>query len=128
MVCGDAGEGALANAMLREKLGAHRVIQVRYMSLSRPIEWNAAALCYHADRTTLIDNYARYLKHQLAVFPRLPQAQPAFDDILNEYEEVTLLGRRVWRHSPTKPDDCLHSQIFGWIAWRVLTGDLRFYQ
>jgi hypothetical protein len=127
MVCGDAGEGALANAMLREKLGPHRVIQLRYMALSRPIEWNAPALCYHADRTTLIDNYAAYLQRQSAVFPKLPQAQPAFNDILNEYEETTTQGRKVWRHAPTQPDDALHAQLFGWIAWRVLCGDLKFY-
>ncbi len=127
MIGGDAGEGALANAMLRDKLGAHRVLQFRYMALSKPIEWNAPTLTYHCDRTTVIDNYATFLIHKQAVFPMLPKAQPAFNDILNVYEETTLQGRKVWRHSPTQPDDCLHSQIFGWLAWRVLSQNMSFY-
>ena len=127
MICGDAGEGALANAMLRDKLGAHRVLQARYLSLSKPIEWNPDTRCYHSDRTTLIDNYATFLTHRLAVYPCLTQAQPAITDILNVYEETTRQGRKVWRHAATQPDDCLHAQLFGWLAWKVLTTDLRFY-
>lgn len=127
MICGDAGEGAMANAMLRDRLGAHRIVQIRYLNASKPVEWNPHTLAYHCDRTTLIDNYALFLTHHLAVFPKLSQAKPAIDDILNVYEETTLAGKKVWRHSVTQPDDCLHAQIFGWLAWRVLTQDLRFY-
>lgn len=126
MICGDAGEGALANSLLRQHLGDHRVVAIRYMALSKPVEWNPNALAYHVDRTTIIDNYARMLMHKQAIFPRLPQSQPAFNDILNVYEEVTQAGRKVWRHAPTAPDDCLHAQIFGWFAWRLLTSNLTF--
>lgn len=126
MVVGDAGEGALANAMLRAKLGDHRVVAVRYMALSKPVDWNPNALAYHVDRTTLIDNFARFLLHKQAVYPQLPQAKPAIDDILNVYEEVTTQGRKVWRHAPTMPDDCLHAQLFGWFAWRLMSRDLQF--
>lgn len=127
MICGDAGEGALANALLREKLGARRVLQARYMALSKPIQWNPDTSTYHCDRTTLIDNYAKFLKDRKAIYPVKAQAKPAIDDILNVYEEVTTAGRKVWRHAPTQPDDCLHAQLFGWLAWRVLTQDLQFY-
>lgn len=127
MVCGDAGEGALANAMLREKLGARRVLQARYMALSKPIQWNPDTSAYHCDRTTLIDNFAKFLKDRKAIYPCEAQATPAFNDILNVYEEVTTAGRKVWRHAPTMPDDCLHAGLFGWLAWRVLTQDLQFY-
>lgn len=127
MICGDAGEGALANSLLRDKLGAHRVTQVRYMQLSKPIQWNPDALVYHADRTTLIDNYALFLKHQKAIYPKLHQINPAIVDILNVFEETTKAGRKIWNHAPTQPDDCLHAQLFGWIAWRLLSGDLQFY-
>lgn len=126
MLCADAGEGALANSLLRQRLGDHRVVAIRYMGLSKPVEWNANALAYHVDRTTMIDNYARFLMHKQAMFPRYAQAKPAFDDILNVYEEVTLAGRKVWRHSPTAPDDCLHAQLFGWFAWRLMVQDLSF--
>lgn len=127
MVVGDAGEGALANSMLRDKLGAHRVVQVRYMALSKPIDWNPNSMTYHADRTTLIDNFATFLTHRRAIYAHLPQMQAAINDILNVYEEVTTQGRKVWRHAPTQPDDCLHAQLFGWIAWKILSQDLKFY-
>jgi hypothetical protein len=127
MICGDAGEGALANAMLRDKLGDHKVIQARYMALSAPIQWNAPTLTYHCDRTTMIDNFATFLIHKQAIYAKQPKMQPAINDILNVYEETTLQGRKVWRHSPTQPDDALHAQLFGWIAWRVLTQNMSFY-
>lgn len=127
MVMGDAGEGALANAMLRERLGAHRVVQVRYMNLSKPIDWNPNTSCYHVDRTTMIDNYARFLMHKQAIYPEIKEATPAINDILNVYEEVTSTGKKVWRHAPTQPDDCLHAQLFGWLAWKVQVGDMQFY-
>lgn len=127
MICGDAGEGALANALLKQKLGDHRVIQLRYMALSKPIEWNPNTMCYHADRTTLIDNYATALTQKRVIYARLPTMQPAINDILNVYEETTRMGQKVWRHSPTQPDDCLHAQLFGWIAMKVLTGAMSFY-
>lgn len=127
MVCGDAGEGALANALLREKLGARRVLQARYMALSKPIQWNPDTQTYHCDRTTLIDNYAKFLKEQKVIYPMEGQAMPAINDLLNVYEEVTTAGRKVWRHAPTQPDDCLHAQLFGWLAWRLLCQDLTFY-
>lgn len=128
MIAGDAGEGALANALLRQRLGDSRVLAIRYMALSKPVEWNPNAMAYHVDRTTLIDNYARFLMHGQVVFPELPQAQPVFNDILNVYEEVTAAGRKVWRHSPTAPDDCLHAGLFGWFAWRLLNSDFNFVQ
>ncbi len=126
MIVGDAGEGALANSYLRQRLGDHRVTAVRYMALSKPIEWNPNSMVYHVDRTTLIDNYAKWLIHKQAIYPCLKQATPAINDILNVYEEVTTQGRKVWRHAPTMPDDCLHAQIFGWFAWKLLVQDLKF--
>lgn len=126
MAVADAGEGALANAMLRERLGDHRLIAVRYMALSKPVQWNPDTLAYHVDRTTLIDNFARTLMHKQVVYPKYMQAKPAIDDILNVYEEVTLAGRKVWRHAPTAPDDSLHAQLFAWFAWRIHSRDLNF--
>lgn len=127
MLVGDAGEGALANSMLKEKLGAHRVVQVRYMGLSMPIKWNPDTMVYHADRTTLIDNYALFLTHKQLVYPKISQANAAIQDILNVFEETTKAGRKIWNHAPTQPDDCLHAQVFSWLAWRLLMGDLKFY-
>ena len=126
MGCGDAGEGQLANAILREKLG-QRWIQVRYLALSCPIKWNPDTLTYHADRTTMIDNYAMFVKKEGVIFANEPSMRPAITDILNVYEETTNMGRKVWRHAPTQPDDALHAQLFGWLAWKIASMDLKFY-
>lgn len=127
MVVGDAGEGALANDELRKVLGHHRVHQVQYGSQKTAMVWNGVDR-YQVDRTTLIDNYFMLLKNQRAEFGPESQMRAAIADILAEYEEVTHAGKKVWRHSPQKPDDCLHAGLFGWIAWKITMGDLKFYQ
>ena len=127
MLVGDAGEGALANSYLRARLGDHRVTAVRYMSLSKPVDWNAPSMTFHVDRTTMIDNYAKWIIAKQAIYAKLPQMQTAITDLLNVYEEVTTQGRKVWRHAPTMPDDSLHAQLFGWFAWKILIQDFKFF-
>lgn len=126
LVVGDAGEGALPNSVLRESLGAHRVTQVQYAGQAKPLVWNGADR-YLADRTTMIDNFMLMLKRKSVVYGPLMRMQTAINDVLNVFEEVTTTGKKVWRHSPQLPDDCLHAQIFGWIAWKILSGDTKFY-
>lgn len=125
-VFGDAGEGALPNSTLREKLGHHRVTQVQYGAFNKPFTWNGTDR-YLADRTTMIDNYILMLKRQGITYPRFEQMKPAISDVLNVYEEVTTAGKKVWRHSPQLPDDCLHAQLFAWLAWKLVVSDLKFY-
>ncbi len=127
MGVGDAGEGALANAQLREVFG-HRWVQAAYMALSLPIKWMPDTLKFHIDRTTMIDNYAMFLKQERAIWGNEKVMRTAIVDCLAEYEEVTTMGRKVWRHAPTQPDDCLHAGLFGWLAWRIVSQDLSFYQ
>ena len=81
-----------------------------------------------SDRTTLIDNYFMLLKNKAVEFAPESQMKMAIEDILNEYEEVTQHGKKVWRHSPHKPDDCLHAGLFGWVAHKIAIGDTKFYQ
>jgi hypothetical protein len=126
MVVGDAGEGALANATLREKLGMHRAVQVQYGSQAKPMQWNGVDR-YMADRTTLIDNFIMIMKRQGVILPPKEQVRDPIKDILNEYEEVTTAGKKVWRHSPSLPDDSLHAMLFGWVAFKIIMGDLKFY-
>jgi len=126
MVIGDAGEGALPNATLRDRLGAHRVTMVQYGALNMPIKWNGLDR-YLSDRTTLIDNYLMYLKKGSVVYPPREDMREPIKDILNIYEEVTTAGKKVWRHSPQLPDDCLHAQLFGWFAYKLHMQDLKFY-
>jgi len=126
MVIGDAGEGALPNATLRDRLGAHRVTMVQYGALGQPIKWNGLDR-YLSDRTTLIDNYLMCLKRGYVVFPPREESREPIKDILNVYEEVTTAGKKVWRHSPQLPDDCLHAQLFAWFASKIHLNDLKFY-
>lgn len=129
LIMGDAGEGALANANLRERLGRHRAMQVQYSGGSThaaaPFRWNKRDR-FLADRTTMIDHYMMFLKRGGVVFPNVRQMTVAISDILNEYEEVTRSGNKVWRHAPAQPDDCLHAQIFGWMAAKHASMDPMF--
>lgn len=128
LILGDAGEGALANSNLRERLGNHRAMQVQYRGVqnssgaSRPFYWNKIDR-FLADRTTMIDHFFMFVKREGVIYPNLRQMQVPIKDMLNEYEEVTNVGRKVWRHAPTQPDDCLHAQIFGWMAGKFLDMD-----
>jgi len=135
LVIGDAGEGALANSNLRERLGAHRAMQVQYRGVagggggggsnSRPFYWNKTDR-FMAERTTMIDHYFMYVKRRGVIFPNIRSMTLPIKDLLNEYEEVTLQGRKVWRHAPSQPDDCLHAQIFGWMAAKFMSMDPMF--
>jgi hypothetical protein len=126
LVVGDAGEGHTANDLLRSKIGYSRVHQVQYCSATNAIKWNGQDR-YMADKTTMVDNFFLMLKHQQAEFGPIREMKTAIDDMLNEYEDITPSGKRVWRHSPQKPDDCLHAGIFGWIALKMIQNDVKFY-
>jgi hypothetical protein len=127
MVIGDAGEGHLANTELRMKLGQHRVHQLQYGAQKKAVVWNGEDR-YMGDRTTLIDNFFMLLKRGGVEFANMDEMAPAISDMLNEFEEVTKVGKKIWTHSPQKPDDALHAALFAWVAWKVSQGDLKFYQ
>jgi len=126
LTVGDRGEGHLANKQLQARLGRHRVTQVKYGSQASPILWNEAADSYHADRTTLMDNYFMVLKRGGAIYPKEEIMSVPIQDVLNIYEEVTKNGLKVWRHAPTQPDDSFHAQLFGWLAAKIVLMDMEF--
>jgi len=132
LIIGDAGAGALANANLREQLGSHRAMQVQYKGgtsgssgAGRPFYWNKIDR-FLAERTTMIDHFFMFVKRAGVIYPNVRQMQIPIRDMLNEYEEETKHGRKVWRHAPTQPDDSLHAQIFGWMAAKFATMDPTF--
>lgn len=131
VIVGDAGEGAVANSHLMRVLGAHRMFQMQYGSFAKLLRWNKKDR-YLVDRTAAIDSYMLVLKHKGAEFPNARQMATPIQDILNEYEETTRSGvgevsRKVWRHSPMSPDDCLHAQIYAWLAMKMARQDLELY-
>jgi len=67
------------------------------------------------------------LKHKRIEYASIQEMEISNRDVLNVYEEVTTSGRKVWRHSPQQPDDCLHAQLFAWLAGKMVLGDLRLY-
>ena len=74
----------------------------------------------------MIDHFFMFVKRQGVIYPNVRQMELPIRDMLNEYEEVTKFGRKVWRHAPSQPDDCLHAQIFGWMAAKFVTLDPLF--
>lgn len=134
-VIGDAGEGAVANSMLRDQLGAHRVGQAQYgggAGFNKLIGWNKQGNKYLVNRTAAIDSFMVQLKKQAVIYPNARQMATPISDILAEYETTVNapggVGKKTWLHAPTQPDDCLHAQIFGWFAVKVLQGDIELYE
>jgi hypothetical protein len=126
LTVGDRGEGHLANKQLQKILGRHRMTQVKYGAQAAPIVWNEEADAYHADRTTLMDNYFMVLKRGGVIYPDERYMTTPIQDVLNIYEEVTKNGLKVWRHAPTQPDDAFHAQLFGWLAAKIVLMDMEF--
>lgn len=131
IVVGDAGEGAVANSHLMRVLGAHRVFQMQYGAFYRLMKWNKKDR-YLIDRTAAIDSFMLVLKHGGAIYPNLGQMTVPISDMLAEYEETTQTGhggvaRKIWRHAPSAPDDCLHAQVFAWLAMKIARQDMELY-
>ena len=128
LVAGDAGVGAVSNAMLVEGLGANKVVQIQYGAISKMLQWNGTDR-YMADRTSSIDSMMMDYKRGRVIFAKQPQMKLAIDDILAAYEEVTKQGqgRRIWNCFPATPDDELHAQVFGRLAMQIATGQVPFY-
>lgn len=127
LIVGDAGEGHTANGLLQTKLGPHRVLQIQYGSQSRALHWNGIDR-YTADRTTLIDSFFVELKRGKMRFADLSLMSKAIEDMLSVYEEVTKANRKIWNRHPSRPDDCLHAALFGWIAFKIVTHNTSFGQ
>lgn len=133
-IVGDAGGNPLANTMLRDRLGQHRMFQAQYSgnATGKLLRWNRKDR-YIIDRSGAIDSFMLRLKRKEVIFPMLNQMTTPIQDILNEYEEVTQPdsargGRRVWRHAASAPDDCLHAMVFAWLASKILQGELEMYE
>lgn len=127
MAVGDAGEGHLANNELKLRLGHHLVHQVQYGSQKDALVWNGKDR-YMSDRTILIDNFFMLLKRGGVEWATEDEMKPAIDDMLNEFEEISKVGKKLWTHSPQKPDDALHAAIFAWIAFKIVANEMKFYQ
>jgi hypothetical protein len=129
LLIGDSGEGMLSNAELRLSLGDHIAFGNRYGGMDGKIRWNnnQNAPGYHSDKTMLVDQFMQGVLAKRFEFPHWEQFKNFSDDIMAEYEETTQQGRRIWKHAATRPDDFLHAMVFGWLAAKVITGEVAMY-
>jgi hypothetical protein len=78
----------------------------------------------------MIDSFFLGLQNGEVKMFRWEEFKPFAMDILAVKEEMVGeeagKGRRVWRRYPSKPDDSLHSMVFGWFACRVMCSNLNF--
>jgi hypothetical protein len=130
----DAGEGHMATDMLRKRMInpqagglASKVVKIRYGNPNYYARWDREAGWYMVNRTRVIDAMMMALSRGDFEFPQDPDGklmEVPFKDILNEFEEITTMGTKVWRHAPTRPDDFLHALCFARIALQASLGQL----
>ena len=127
LVGADAGEGALNNSFLADKLGANRVQPFRYGSFSYPVSKSKDGQTIYVDKTTAIDDVMKKIIQKGIEFPSYDFFKESATHILAEYEVTTSTGKKIWTNGNVKPDDVLHSIVFGGLALKVFTQSLKFY-
>lgn len=121
----DRGVGVLQGQLLQREFGPERVFLINYVSAKRPLRWDGQGQFFAADRTQCIDTVVMKIKigRTKIEAPAWSLMAPFFEDVLVVFEEESLAGKRLYRHDEDKPDDFLHSLVFGNIAQMVLAGE-----
>jgi len=127
VVGADAGEGALNNSYLADALGAHRVQPFRYGSFTLPIKMSPDNRTVYLDKTSAIDDIMKHIKSKAFIFPPYDTFKEEASHILAEFEMVTNAGNKIYTHSPNDPDDFLHAMTFGYNAYKIAIGAVKFY-
>jgi hypothetical protein len=125
LVGADAGVGALANSILRRKLGRMRVMQFQYGSYRQHFMRGKDRIL--VDRTAAIDSYMAFVKQARIFYPNEQHCQQVFSDALSLHTEVTRTGTRVWTKRQDRSDDSFHAQLFGWIVCEISRGRVLLY-
>jgi hypothetical protein len=123
----DAGEGALNNAYLAKHLGAHRVQPFRYGAFNLPAKLSEDKRTIYLDKTQALDDFFMHLKQGQFILPPFETFQEESSHLLSLFEVVTRAGRRIYSHSPSAPDDFAHAMTFGYNAYKIAIGQLKFY-
>jgi hypothetical protein len=127
---GDHGNGNFAMSQLASYVPDIQIIPVMYTEQAAPYKWDSHARRFTVNRTVMIDTLLVDIKKSKVRTFRYSDFKPFSEDLLNVREdyinEARGISRRVWRRHPKKPDDVLHSMVFGWFAARVASGDLDF--
>jgi len=129
-IAGDLGEGNMWIDMLRGKFGDNKVLKIQYTDGDYYARLKKTEKVLQVNRTRAIDSVMIGLADGRFQFAKAPDdaMNNAFDDILNEYVHITGqeggIRKKVWRHAPNKPDDCLHALTFARIALQASLGQL----
>ncbi len=123
----DAGEGALNNAYLATHLGAHRVQPFRYGAFNLPAKLSEDKRTVYLDKTQALDDFFMHFKQGQFILPPFESFTEESEHLLALFEVVTRAGRRIYSHSPSAPDDFTHAMTFGYNAFKLATGQLKFY-
>jgi hypothetical protein len=127
LIGADAGEGALNNAYLAEKLGSNRVQPFRYGSFDLPARMSVDKRTVYIDKSQAVDDLFVNFKKGQFILPPFETFTEEAEHILAEYEVIGKSGKKLWTHSPSVPDDFLHAMIFGYNAFKMAMGSLKFY-
>ncbi len=128
LIGADAGEGALNNAYLADRLGANRVQPFRYGGFDLPARLSVDKRTVYLDKTQAVDDFFMNMKVKgQFVLPPYETFTEEAAHMLAEYEVTGKSGKKIWTHSPSVPDDFLHAMIFGYNAFKMAMGSLKFY-
>jgi hypothetical protein len=127
LIGADAGEGALNNAYLATHLGANRVQPFRYGAFNLPAKLSEDKRTIYLDKTQVLDDFFMHFKQGQFILPPFETFTEESTHLLSLFEVVTRAGRRIYSHSPSAPDDFAHAMTFGYNAYKIAIGQLKFY-
>lgn len=116
----DWGHGFGMNSHLREKLGAHRVIEFYYSwNQKKPIVDDGEK--FILNRNVAIENFIADCDHKTYLFPNFTEFEEFGKDARAIFVDFTSQKRiMIYNHNPMEPDDALHSIIYGKTAALIL--------
>ncbi|RLF43664.1 MAG: hypothetical protein DRN17_05940 [Thermoplasmata archaeon] len=139
VVGADAGMGMIQNADMMNALGFNRFRQVMYVAGDKSFSFDYDRNMIHLNKTQAIDTVmgmlvGKFMPRGLTkgsplkfLFPEYDEVKFFIDDILAEYEQETKQKKKMWTHSPLKPDDTLHAITFGMYAYMHHRNLVTFY-
>lgn len=128
MVGSDRGCGQLQFEILRNSLGAHRVIPIQYCAAKNMIRYDQQGGFLAVDRSQAMDRVFLKMKMGRDRFetPCWESMSEFWPDALAIFEEESVSGRRLYRKDEGSTDDWFHSIVFAHIALMCVNGEYDF--
>lgn len=122
----DRGCGQLQFELLRNSLGADKIMPIQYCAAKQAVRFDRQGGFLAADRSQVMDMVFLKMKLGRSKFetPNWDLTSHFWTDALAIYEEETLAGRRVFRKDEGQTDDWFHSVVFGHVAWMIHSGQI----